>query len=230
MDFNRYSEITDKFPREILLLKGLPCAYGKCTFCDYTLDNETDINTINSVNKEVLKKVTGKYKRLEIINSGNVFELPKETIELIKQIVKDKDIEEIFFESHWIYRNRLENLRKQFDIPIIFKTGLETFDYNFRENILSKGFKTKDNLEIKKYFDSVCLLVGIKGQTKEMIRNDIKIASEIFEHFTVNLYINNSTSIKADPELQKWFYEEFNYLSDFKKCEVLWHNTDFGVG
>ena len=35
----RYSRITDKNRREIVLLRAFPCAWGKCTFCDYIEDN-----------------------------------------------------------------------------------------------------------------------------------------------------------------------------------------------
>ena len=35
----RYSKITDKNNREICLLRAFPCAWGKCTFCDYIEDN-----------------------------------------------------------------------------------------------------------------------------------------------------------------------------------------------
>ena len=31
----RYNKITNKNPREIVLLKGRPCAWGKCRFCDF---------------------------------------------------------------------------------------------------------------------------------------------------------------------------------------------------
>ena len=31
----RYSVITEKNRREIVLLRAFPCAWGKCSFCDY---------------------------------------------------------------------------------------------------------------------------------------------------------------------------------------------------
>ena len=85
----RYNKVTDvhKYKREIVLLKSRPCAYGKCTFCDYILDNSKNIDEINSINFEVLKNVTGEFGILEIINSGNVFELPLQTKNRIKEII-----------------------------------------------------------------------------------------------------------------------------------------------
>ena len=226
----RYSIINKKFPREIVLLKATPCRWGKCTFCDYIHDNSMDINHINDINLEILQKVTGEFGVLEIINSGNVFELPKETLEAIKKKVEELGIKKLFLEAHWIYRNRLQEMREFFGVDIIFKTGLETFDESFREEVLVKGFHYKSLEELREYFDSVCLMVGIKGQTKEMIKNDIKLALENFNHFTVNVYTENSTNIKPDKKLIDWFQEEYRWLEDEKKCEVLWVNTDFGVG
>ena len=37
----RYSEITTKHKREIVLLKARPCIWSKCRFCDYIEDNST---------------------------------------------------------------------------------------------------------------------------------------------------------------------------------------------
>ena len=42
MAMERYSRITDKNQREILLLRAFPCAWGKCAFCDYIEDNGRD--------------------------------------------------------------------------------------------------------------------------------------------------------------------------------------------
>ena len=84
---DRYSEVTNKNIREIVLLKGSPCVWGKCSFCDYILDNGTHEEEMNALNFEVLGQITGKYKVLEVINSGSFFELPDETIERIYKII-----------------------------------------------------------------------------------------------------------------------------------------------
>lgn len=44
----RYNKITNKNPREIVLLKGRPCAWGKCRFCDYIEDNSRDVQEMNA--------------------------------------------------------------------------------------------------------------------------------------------------------------------------------------
>lgn len=227
---DRYSKIINKNLREIVLLKALPCIWGKCAFCDYIDDNDDNIAEINKLNKEVLNNITGEFGVLEVINSGSCFEIPRESLEYIKKIVVEKKIKKLFLESHWCYKNRLQEMRDFFGIEIIFKIGVETFDNSFRNLILNKNanFKTVD--EVKESFQSVCLLVGIKGQTKEMIKRDINLVLENFKYATINVFINNTTDVKRDEELVQWFTDNFKYLEDYQYIEVLYNNTDFGVG
>jgi radical SAM enzyme (TIGR01210 family) len=226
----RYNLITRKNPREIVLLKGYPCAWGKCTFCDYTSDNSRDEEEMTRINAQVLSQVSGKTGVLEVINSGSCFELPKDTLYRIRQVIKEKNIHRLFLESHWIYRNRLHEMREFMGIPITFKIGVETFDNEFREKVLNKHASFRTPEEVARYFDSPCIMVCIKGQTKEMIDNDIRILKKYFRLGTINVFTNNSTSIQQDPKLLEWFKNKYAYLDDDPSIEVLYENTDFGVG
>ena len=227
---DRYNKITNKNIREIVLLKAFPCVWGKCSFCDYIDDNSLNEEEIVKLNKEVLKNITGEFKVLEVINSGSCFEIPKETLNDIKKIIQEKNIEKLFLESHWCYKNRLDEMREFFGIPIIFKIGVETFDNNFRNLVLNKNANFKTPEEVKENFQSVCLLIGVKGQTKEMIKKDIDIVLKNFDYATLNVFVNNTTDVKRDEELVKWFVEEYKYLNSYDNIEVLYNNTDFGVG
>lgn len=227
---DRYNEIKNKNQREIVLLKGFPCIWGKCSFCDYTLDNDVNEEEMNKLNFEVLENVTGKYKVLEVINSGSCFELPKKTLDKIKEVIKKQGIQKLFLESHWCYRNRLDEMREFFGIEIIFKIGVESFDYNFRNNFLNKNAKFKTVEELKSYFDSPCMMVGIKGQTKEIIDKDIEIVLNNFKHATINVFVDNTSKIKRDNDLVRWFKEKYAFLDENDYIEVLYNNTDFGVG
>ena len=72
-------------------------------------------------------------------------------------------------------------------------------------------------------------MVGIFGQTEEMIKEDIRIGLENFKRLTINVFIDNGTSIKRDNNLVKWFEKEFAYLEKFENIEILNDNKDFGV-
>lgn len=125
----------------------------------------------------------------------------------------------------------MQEIRDYFErTKVIFKCGIETFDNDFRNNYLKKGAYFKSYEEVSKYFNSICLLVGIKGQTKEMISHDIDILVNHFDHGCINIYMENSTQVLVDNELISWFKENYSYLEDSENIEILWNNTDFGVG
>lgn len=227
---NRYSVIDGKNPREIVLLKGFPCVWGKCAFCDYIADNSQNEEEMTALNNAALSKVTGCTGALEIINSGSCFELPRETLFKIRKIAIQKKIGRLFFESHWIYRKRLQEMRDFMKIPIVFITGVETFNYDFRERVLNKhaGFRSPE--EVAAYFDSACLLVGIQGQTQEMIEFDIDALKRCFSYGTVNIFTENSTPLRRDEALIEWFRKKYGFLEDCPHIDVLYENTAFGVG
>ena len=226
----RYSRITDKNQREICLLRGFPCAWGKCSFCDYIDDNGRDAEEMAALNAQVLARVTGEFGVLEVINSGSCFELPPQTQEEIIRIIEKKHIGKLFFESHWMYRKQVAAMRERMPVPIIFKTGVETFDNDFRQKVLNKHADFTTPEQVAEYFDSPCLMVGIQGQTRAMIARDIELLKKHFQLGTVNVYNNNTTPIRRDEELVRWFMEEYRWLLDDPAVEVLYEITDFGVG
>ncbi|AVQ29380.1 radical SAM protein [Fusobacterium ulcerans] len=228
----RYNKITDKHQREIVLLKSFPCKYGKCSFCNYIEDNSLDEKEIDNVNMEVLKEITGEYGVLEVINSGSVFELTPKTLEKIKRVVIEKNIKVLYFEIYYGYIKRLEEIKKYFSgVEIRFRMGVETFDNEFRIKVYNKNFVMKEDeiAEVSKKLFSVCLLVCVKGQTREMIEKDIEIALKNFKGVTINIFINNGTIIERDDELVKWFIEKYSYLTSDDRVELLLDNKDLGV-
>ncbi|MDO5418065.1 MAG: radical SAM protein [Lachnospiraceae bacterium] len=226
----RYSRITEKHPREICLLRAFPCAWGKCAFCDYIEDNGRDEAAMTELNHGVLAQVTGEFGVLEVINSGSCFELPEQTLCEIRKVIEEKKINRLFFEAHWMYRKKLEEMRRRMGIPITFKIGVETFDEDFRQRVLNKHADFSGPEEVAAYFDSPCLMVGIQGQTKEMIAKDMEYLKKYFKLGTVNVYNNNTTAIRRDEALVSWFMEEYRWLLDDPDVEVLYEITDFGVG
>ena len=92
--------------------------------------------------KPCLKKLREFSGTLRSLTQARVFELDKKTLDFIKQVFKGKKINTIHFEAHYLYRNKISQLRKDFaDFDLKMKLGLETFDCDFRENVLKKGIK-----------------------------------------------------------------------------------------
>ncbi len=228
----RYSVIKEKNPREIVLLRGKGCVYKKCTFCDYYTDSCSDADENFRLNKEVLSHVRSLYGDLEVINSGSVFELDKNTIEEIKRICREKNIVIIHFEAHYLYKDRIKALREEFDGFILkMKLGLETFDYDFRENVLKKGIEEKDPKIIAKQFDEANFLFGVTGQTYESMKNDIELGLKLFERICINIMCDNTSQIKPDKAVIDTFMEKlYPIYKDNARVDILISNLDFGVG
>ncbi len=229
---DRYSIIDSKNKREIVLLRGAGCVWKKCTFCDYHDDFSKDKDSNFLLNKEVLDKVSGIYKKLEIINSGSFCELDNNTKQYILDTCKKNDINEISVELHWSFRNEVAKI-KEFFAPIYvnFKIGIETFDIDFRERVMKKGMGDVKAEDIKKYFQDCCLLIGIQGQTREQVKEDISIAMKNFNRVCINVFVENTTDTKRDDDLVKWFVAElYDEYKNNERIDILIQNTDFGVG
>lgn len=225
----RYSLIKEKFPREFLLLQGTGCRWAKCTFCDYYDDAS---GSPFETNRKVLEQVTGEYGVIDIINSGSAMELDDETIGMIKEVVVAKGVHTIWFEAHYMYRNRLADFARQFaPATVKFRCGVESFDPVLRSD-WKKGIPASVTaVDVAEDFNGVCLLCCTVGDSKERIKNDIATAKRYFEYFSVNLFCNNTTAVRRDEELAAWFIEElYPNIKDDAQIEVLVENSDLGVG
>ena len=225
----RYSIINTKMPRELVLLQGTGCRWGKCTFCDYRKDISKNPFAIN---REILKKVTGCHGILDIINSGSGIELDSKTIDLIKKTAINKNIHTIWFEMHYMYRLRLTDFAAQFaPIKVKFRCGIESFDAKQR-NTWNKGIPSNVTpTDVAKFFQGICLLCCTCDDKQERIVNDIKKAEEYFEYFSVNIFNNNDTKVMQDQKMVQWFINEiYPKLKNSTKAEILINNTDLGVG
>ena len=230
----RYSAITEKNPREIVLLRGSGCQWRRCRFCDYHLDFCKDESENYWLNCRVLEQVTGCYPRLEVINSGSFVDLDCQTMQKLHQVCRKNGITELHFESHWMHRGEIPALKTFFakdGVAVKLKIGVETFDRLFRESYLNKGIDEDAPEKISEYFDEVCLLQGIPGQTARSMRSDIETGLRYFERVCVNIMQNNTMPVMADPRVIRVFQEQVYplYIQN-PRVDILLHNTDFGVG
>lgn len=226
---DRYSLISTKMQREFVLLQGTGCRWRRCTFCNY---HEDVGPSPYEVNKDILSKVTGKYGVLDVINSGSAMELDADTVELIKEVVREKGIHTLWFEAHFMYRNRLDSFAAQFaPVAVKFRCGIESFDPQQRKR-WNKGVpEWVTPADVAAHFKGVCLLCCTTDDTPERILADIRTAGKYFEYFSVNVFCDNGTPVKRNDELVEWFRREvYPVIKDEPAIEVLIENTDLGVG
>lgn len=230
----RYSIIKDKNPREIVLLRGTGCRYRRCAFCDYHEDASTDETANTELNLSVLQKVTGQYGVLEVINSGSFIELGEDTINQILKTCILKNITQVHFECHWIYRHHIAKLRQLFHqngIIVIIKTGVETFDNEYREKVMLKGIKETDPAKIAEIFDECCLLFGLPGQNKDTMIKDLETGLKHFKRVCINIMTPNTAPLQPDNKVRKIFIDEvYPLYCNNERVDILLNNTDFGVG
>lgn len=239
-ELERYSVIDDKNPREIVLLRGAGCAWRRCRFCDYHLDFCKNDEENFTLNKSVLEMITGKYEKLEVINSGSFVDLDEKTLKYIETVCLEKKIKELHFECHYLHRDAVKAFKKRFEdlgITVYIKIGVETFDALFRESYLDKGIVDEKGAPVKEaktiaaYFDECCLLFGIPGQTIESMEQDIQTGLSYFRRICINIMVENGKPILPDPKVIELFVKElYPRYKDNDRVDILLNNTDFGVG
>lgn len=231
---NRYSVITEKNPREIVLLRGRGCRYRRCTFCDYHEDASCDENANLKINAEALGHVTGQYGCLEIVNSGSFCELDSSTMKAIMAVCSTRYISTIHFECHWLYRRHIPALKEMFaaiGVNVKMKIGVETFDTKYREEIMKKGIRETDPSRIAEEFNECCLLFGLPGQTAESMKSDIETGLRYFERICINIMVENSAPLQPSTQVRQIFMTEIYPLyKENSRIDILLNNTDFGVG
>lgn len=230
----RYSVITEKNPREIVLLRGQGCRYRRCSFCDYHDDASCDEKANLELNTEALSHVTGRFGCLEVVNSGSFCELDGSTMKAIMAVCTTKKISTIHFECHWLYRRHIPALRKAFaeiGVDVKMKIGVESFDAAYREDMMLKGIRETDPAKIAEGFNECCLLFGLPGQTVESMRNDIETGLKHFERICVNIMVENEAPLQPSDQVRQAFVNEiYPDYKDNPRVDILLHNTDFGVG
>ena len=184
------------------------------------------------MNRDVLKQVTGEYGNLEVINSGSFHELGEKTLSLIRETVREKGIKVLHFEAHYLVRNKIAALREFFPgVEVRLRVGLESFNENLREGYLKKGMPGVTPEEVARYFQEANFMVGLKGQTLEMMKKDVELGLRYFRRITLNVMCDNTTPIKPDQGVIDVFMREIYPLyKDDARVDILIHNTDFTVG
>lgn len=182
--------------RLIIVLKGLPCSWNKCSYCPFYLE-QGSLEEVLKVNENVLRKAyeyLGKesFERISVFNGGSFFELPLSIVLKLAKIVKGK-IVDIETRPEFVNEETLLstlNLLKAKELVV--RIGFENIDERLRNKVLNKGIKqleilrlaslrkklSKENIPIKLL---VYVLFGIKGITEESIIVSVKEFNRMFD-------------------------------------------------
>jgi hypothetical protein len=228
----RYGIVTEKLPREVVLLQSIGgCSYGKCAYCDYKDDYAPTALSAIAVNRAALDNVTGTSSVLEVLNSASFSELPADNILDIFDICQKHSINTLITEQYWAFRGAIPRYKTMFGrigVDIKFICGVETFDENYRENVLKKGMPNVSAEKIALYYSWVNLLFGITGQSLDKLKQDIDMAFSLFERVNLCIFENNTTNLKRDNRLINELYNSafFAELKNNPRIEILDYADD----
>lgn len=204
--------------RLILVLKGLPCSWNKCTFCPFFLE-QGSLPQVLKVNSELIEqaiKVLSKedYERITIFNGGSFYELPIDTVIKLSKITNNKvvDIEtRPEFIDYDTITKTLEILKPK---RLIIRIGFEVIDDEVRNRVLNKGIpqqevyriaslrkrlqKDKLPVEIISY-----VLFGIKGISEELVKRSVQKFNELFDGVIAIKYRKYLTHHPEEVEISK---------------------------
>lgn len=230
LGMKRYGVVThkDSLHREFIMLRGSGCGWAKCTFCDYCVDKDNNIQQNYKVNREVLKKVTGVHRCLQVVSSGSFSELDFQTIAMLQDVVRDKGIKHLILETHTMYEKQLPNIRALFPgVEVSMIIGAETFDIELRKK-LNKGHGSRTVEDFAKHYQWTNILFGFEEENAlERLEKDVMLALDYFDRFTICIFCDNDTDVKRDNKLVDEFYNSslFEFLrtdsASRYMCEIL---------
>jgi len=204
--------------RLILVLKGLPCSWDKCTFCPFFLEQGSlpQVLKVNSKLIEQAIKILSRedYERITIFNGGSFYELPVNTVIKLSKITNSRvvDIEtRPEFIDYDVIIKTLEILKPK---RLVIRIGFEVIDDEVRNKILNKGIsqqevyriaslrkklrKDKLPVEIISY-----VLFGMKCISEELVKRSVQEFNELFDGVIAIRYRKYLTHHPEEVEISK---------------------------
>ena len=149
--------------RLIVILKGFPCSWGRCSFCPFALEQSTNIREVIETNRRIISRSIellrkDHYERVAVFNGGSFHELPFDTIEKLKDLAMNR-IFEIEARSEFVTLDSLKNILNFYKPKkLIVRLGFEVYDEKIREKLLRKGMPDS---ELKR-------IINLRNKVKEL--------------------------------------------------------------
>lgn len=149
--------------RLVVILKGFPCAWGKCSFCPFALEQTTDTRDVITTNRRIINdalKIVREegYRRIAVFNGSSFHELPYDTVERLRDLARSR-VFEIESRSEYVTLDSIKALLSYYEPEkLIIRIGFEVYDEIIREKLLIKGMP---NSELHR----IC---GLRSEVKEL--------------------------------------------------------------
>ena len=154
-------KVEDKLgKRLVVILKGFPCYWGKCSFCPFALEQSTNIRDVIVTNRHIINEAIRvakeeNYNRIAVFNGSSFHELPYDTVERLRDLARG-NIFEIESRSEYITLDSISALLDYYQPKRhIIRIGFEVCDENIREKLLIKGMPNSELQRICKLREKV---------------------------------------------------------------------------
>ncbi|MCE4606836.1 MAG: hypothetical protein F7B59_05850 [Desulfurococcales archaeon] len=183
--------------RLIVILRGFPCSYGKCTFCPFAIEQSLHTSKVIFDNREIINNAVREKEeyrpdRIAVFNGGSFHELPYDTVERLKPLAKNT-VFEVEERSEFITLESIRNLLDYYKPEhLVIRVGFETFREDIREKTLNKGMpdsELKRVIQVRIEAQSrgwpvsiwSYLLFGMKGISEESVAESLRAFKKVFD-------------------------------------------------
>ena len=182
--------------RLVVILRGFPCAYGRCTFCPFAAEQAVHTRAVIETNRRIIEeavRAAGEgYRRVAVFNGGSFHELPYDSVERLRPLARGR-VFEVEERSEYVTMESLEALIDYYrPEKLIVRVGFETADERIREGVLRKGMPDSEMhrlsrlrvearrrglpVEIWTY-----LLFGMEGISEESVLRSLEVFRRLFD-------------------------------------------------
>ena len=191
-------KVNDKLGRRlVVILKGFPCSWGRCSFCPFFLEQSTDIRDVIMTNRRIINEALDilrkeDYRRIAVFNGSSFHELPYDTVEKLRDLARGR-VFEIESRSEYITLDSIKALLEYYEPEkLIIRIGFEVYDEEIREKLLVKGMPNRELYRIYRLRNEVkklglpvefwvYVLFGIEFIPEEKVIESVKIFKKMFD-------------------------------------------------
>ncbi len=183
--------------RLVVILRGFPCAWGKCTFCPFAVEQSLHTRNVIEDNRRIIVEAVriageGGYSRVAVFNGGSFHELPYDSVEKLRSLAKGR-IFEIEERSEYVTLGMLEALIEYYRPKrLIVRVGFETAHERIREEVLRKGMPDSEmyrlsrlRLEAREKGLPVeiwtYLLFGMESIPEDSVYESLRVFKKLFD-------------------------------------------------
>ncbi len=183
--------------RLVVILKGFPCSWGRCTFCPFALEQSFNLREVMETNRKIVKEAieiaeNEGYERVAVFNGSSFHELLYDTVERLRPLARNR-IFEIEERSEYVTKESIDALLNYYSPRrLVIRIGFEVFDEGIREELLRKGMPNSEVFRLARLRKElremnypveflIYVLFGIEYIPEEKVIESVRKFKELFD-------------------------------------------------